>query len=101
MYSTLSELKELPREVQIEIAEKVGGGFGTDVSVEREYGKYSVSSCVCLRKHYAPDHKGWFFNRKTVEQDGELALIIKKEDEEYERWLNNEGKDFNWDSLSY
>lgn len=99
-YNTIEELKKLPKEVQIQVAERVGGGFGSDVHVEREYGRYDVLSCVCLRKYYAPDFKSWNFNRQTVEKDPELKQIVKQQDKEYEDWLDNEGKDFDWEAFA-
>lgn len=100
MNNALEELKKLPKEVREECAHKVGGGFGSvEVTVEYENGKYEVCSFTCLRKNYAPDHKVWFFNKKTIEQDEELKPILEAEDAEYERWSKNEGKDFDWEAF--
>lgn len=101
MNNTLEELKKLPKEVREECAHKVGGGFGSvEVTVEYENGKYEVCSFTCLRKNYAPDHKVWFFDKKTIEQDEELKPILEAEDAEYERWSKNEGKDFDWEAFA-
>ena len=100
MNNTLQELKELPKEVREEIAHQVGGGFGTvEVTVEYENGKYDVCGATCIRNYYAPDHRVWFFDKKTVEQDEELKPILEAEDAEYDRWLKNEGKNFDWEAF--
>ena len=100
MRNTLEELKELPPEVQEKVARTMGGGFGyREVNVELEYGRYSVSPHCCLRNYYAPDFKAWTFNREDVRKDEHLNSFINEEDVEYERWLREEGKDFDWEAF--
>ena len=100
MNNTLKEFKELPREVKEECAHKVGGGFGSvEVTVEYGNGKYDVCTCTCLRKHYAPDHRVLFFDKKTIEQDESVKSILDAEDAEYKRWSENEGKNFDWEAF--
>jgi hypothetical protein len=100
MNNTLEELRELPREVQEEAAKQVGGGFGTiSVTVEYNNGKYDVCGATCIRKYYAPDHKVWFFDKKTIEQCEELKPILDAKEKEYQRWCENEGKNFDWEAF--
>ena len=100
MNNTIKELKELPKEIQEKAAHLVGGGFGaTEITVEYEDGRYDVSTCICIRKHYSDDHKVWFFDKETIKQDEELNKIIEEEDKEYNRWLKNEGRDFDWEAF--
>lgn len=99
-YDTIKELNGLPVEIQKKVAEMVGGGFGCDATVVREFGEYSVNSFSCLKNNYAPDHKVWYFNRSVVVQDPKLNEIVVAQDKEYDRWCKNEGKDFDWEAFA-
>lgn len=98
-YDTIKDLKSLPVSVQKKVAEMVGGYFGTDAVVTREYGEFDVGSCVCLKNHYGDDHKTWHFCRSVVEQDDSLKKIVLAQDAESERWEKNEGKNFDWEAF--
>ena len=99
MKNTIKELKQLPSDVQVKVAKMVGGYFGTEAVVTRNNGKYEVADFVCLSNFYADDHKTWYFDRKTVEQDDLLKAIVLEEDAESKRWEQNEGKDFDWEAF--
>ena len=98
-YDTIKDLNELPVDVQQKVAEMVGGGFGCDATVVREFGEYSVNSFSCLKNNYADDHKVLYFNRAVVVQDPKLNEIVVAQDKEYDRWCKNEGKDFDWEAF--
>ena len=100
MKNTIKELKVLPLDVQKKVAKMVGGGFGCTATVELNDGKYDVASCDVLRNHYSDDHKVWWFDKATVVQDADLKKIVDAEDAEYERWANNEGRDFDWEAFA-
>jgi hypothetical protein len=93
--NSLNELKTLPVEVQKDVAEHLVNY--NEVSVSRDNGRYSCFNGSCLCNRYAHDHKVWYFDKKTVQQIPELAEIIKRGEEEYERWCDN--NDVNWDAL--
>lgn len=96
LYSNIDELKELPIDVQKDIADHLINY--DEVTVTREYGKFEVSNSSCLKRYYASDHKVWYFKRETVEQISELNEIIKKGKKEYEEWCNTH--DVNWEALN-
>lgn len=96
-FSGVEELKELPKEVQIDIAEHLISF--DEVSVSREYGRYSCFNGSCLSNHYAPDHKVWFFDRDTVMQIPELSEVIDKGQKELDAWYREHGNEVDWEFM--
>lgn len=95
--NTLNELMNLPVEVQQDAAKHLVNY--SEVTVTRSNGKYSCFNGSCMSNRYAPDHKVWYFDKKTVSQVAELAELIKQGEEEYENWCDTH--DVNWDALNY
>lgn len=96
LYSTEEELRHLPVRVEKEVAEHLV--CYDEVTVTREYGKYRVTNCSCIKREYAPDHKVWFFQKQEVLKNTFCREIIEKGEKEHEMWCNTH--EVNWEVLN-
>lgn len=73
-----TNFKELPQDVQ-EKAINTLKAFD-EVNVIFEYGEYHVSTCICLKKEYAPDHKyiGRYFAKDIFTPDDRIVNYIEQ-----------------------
>lgn len=92
MYATVEDFNQMPQEVKDKVISIMGAY--SEVNVTREYGRLSVSTCVCISRYYAPDHKVWFFNKEELKK--QYAEEIKAEEDRFEE----ESKGCNWEILN-
>lgn len=88
--STIEEFNTLPQEIKDKVISIMGAY--SEVNVRRENGVLSAGTCSCISKHYAPDHKVWYFNKKELKK--QYAKEIEAEEQRY----YEECKDCNWDA---
>lgn len=92
LYSSVEEFNTMPQEVKDEVINIMGAY--NEVNVTREYGRLRVNTCSCISKHYAPDHKVWFFKKD------ELKKQYAPQIEEEEKRFYEESKNCNWELLN-
>lgn len=88
--SNIEEFNTLPQEIKDKVISIMGAY--SEVNVTYEFGRWDVGTCSCLRKHYAPDHKCWFFDKEEIKK--QYSKEIEKEEKEYEEQCEN----CNWDA---